>query len=112
MWMWPKVVTSTRLPSVFSAVKRDAVPVGVSVAVLGTMLGAAGAVVGAVARNATCDPRSAVDVNEIMRPSRLTLWQPPHTSGLVGDDGTMKGDACEAPNGRRYVVPPVLVAVQ
>ena len=45
-----------------------------------------------------------------MRPSRLTLWQPPHASGLVGDDGTMKGDACEAPNGRRYVVPPVMLA--
>ena len=75
-------------------------------AVLGTMLGAAGAVVGAAARNATCEPRSAVAVNEIMRPSRLTLWQPPHASGLVGDDGTMNGDACEAPNGRRYVVPP------
>ena len=32
---------------------------------------------------------------------RLTLWQPPQMSGLVGDDGTMKGDACDAPNGSR-----------
>src|SRR5215467_8774763 len=110
--MCPKVVTSTRLPSVLSAVKRDAVPVGVSVLVSGTMLGAAGAVVGAAARNATCDPRSAVAVKEIIRPSRLTLWQPPQTSGFVGDDGTMNGDACDDPNGSRYVVPPVLVAVQ
>ena len=54
--MCPKVVTSTRLPSVFSAVKRAAVPVGVPDAVLGAMLGAAGAVVGAAARNATCEP--------------------------------------------------------
>src|SRR5262245_42678559 len=112
IWMRPKVVTSTRLPSVLSAVNRDAVPVGVPVPVLGTMLGAAGAVVGAAARNAICDPRSAVDVNEIIRPSRLTLWQPPQSSGLVGDDGTMNGDACEAPNGSRYVAAPVLVAVQ
>jgi hypothetical protein len=47
-----------------------------------------------------------------MRPSRLTLWQPPHTSGLVGDDGKMNWDACDAPNVSRYVIPPVLVAVQ
>src|SRR4029077_19869241 len=106
-WMCPKVVTRTRLPSVVSAVKRAPVPVGVPVVVSGALLGAAGAVVGAAARNACCDPRSAVAVNEIIRPSRLTLWQPPQSSGLVGDEGTMNGEACDAPNGSRYVVPPV-----
>src|SRR6187551_34868 len=110
--MWPNVVTSTRRPDVSSAVKRAAVPAGVPPVVVGTMLGADGAVVGAAARNATCEPRSAVDENEIVVPSRLTLWQPLHGSGLVGDDGTMNGDALVAPNGSRYVVPPAIVAVQ
>src|SRR5688572_14713981 len=110
--MWPNVVTSTRLPVVSSAVKRAAVPAVVPAVVVGAMLGAAGAVVGAVARNATCEPRSSVDENEIVVPSRLTLWHPLQRSGLAGDDPTMNADACVAPNGRRYVVPPVLVAVQ
>ena len=51
---------------------------------VGTMLGADGAVVGAAARNATCDPRSAVDENEIVVPSRLTLWQPLHGERVGG----------------------------
>ena len=76
---------------------RAAVPVPP----IGTMPGADGAVVGAAARNATCEPTSAVEANEMVRPFRLTLWQPLQGRGLVGDDGTMNGDACEAPNGSR-----------
>jgi hypothetical protein len=42
-----------------------------------------------------------VAAKEIIRPSRLTLWQPAQVSGFVGEEGTMKGEACEAPKGRR-----------
>ena len=57
--------------------------------------------VGAVVRKQFCDEGSSVAANEIVVPFRLTLWQPAQVSGLVGDDGTMNGDACDAPNGSR-----------
>ena len=94
-------MASARLPSGSSAVKCAGVPVGVSAVALGAMVGASGAVVGAVARKLTAEVGSEVAVNEITVPLRLTLWQPAQVSGLVGDDGTMNGEAREAPNGSR-----------
>src|SRR6516162_7313549 len=97
--MWPLVVTSAREPSALRVVKRAGVPFGVDVDASGAMVGAAGAVVGAVVRKQ--EDGMLVAANEIIRPSRLTLWQPAQVSGFVGEEGTMNGEACEARNGSR-----------